>query len=619
MIRTPRFALLALALLASPLMAATTTAPAKAPAKPAVTTPAPAKKPGSRSVPPEVLANPKLHGFINDVPDTGQFLADTTWLVRVNDRVTTAREFVGLWFASHPEYRPSPDSLGRVEFLRSLINRDVMGLTALRLNPELGFEDRLTLRTFQQATLSNAVFQKLVLDSVKVSDDELMDLWHQYSYVQHFRHIVFDDRATAERVRRELIAGRIGWSAAVKQYNRSTHDQGPDGDIGWIKRDQLDANIAFQIYPLRPGETSAVVADREGFHIVQSVARKEATVGTFDTMRNFLRAQMTSYKADAYASNVQRVLMKRLDMVLDTAAINYVSTKFQVAVKFTSSQALGSSFEVNGDAPEFTPQDTARVLATWKDGGRYTVRELVSSYMEISPITRPSLNSPEAVQTQVLANALQPYMADYAVERGFDKIPGVVRAIDRKREELLVEHLYQDSVGSKIWVSKDERRAYYEANKAQYFTFARVDFASIVRTNKAAADSLADALRKGADPAAILHADSLAGLVSGSIQSRTSDQHGPYQNVLFNDLRPGDVRVEGPDRQGDFLVVKLLAHDPGRQLSFEESEQMIDESLQNKKGDEALQAMIARLKPRFSIHWRPELVMSIRLSDPSLD
>ena len=69
----------------------------------------------------------------------------------------------------------------------------------------------------------------------------------------------------------------------------------------------------------------------------------------------------------------------------------------------------------------------------------------------------------------------------------------------------------------------------------------------------------------------------------------------------------------------DYAIIKLLSYDGGRQLSYEESETMIDESLQNKKSDDALQAMIARLKPRYDVAWRPELLMLIKLVDPTLD
>jgi hypothetical protein len=117
----------------------------------------------------------------------------------------------------------------------------------------------------------------------------------------------------------------------------------------------------------------------------------------------------------------------------------------------------------------------------------------------------------------------------------------------------------------------------------------------------------------------LLAADSAAGRVSGSIQHRLQSEGGPYHKSLFEEMRPGDIQVRGPDREGDYVVLQLLKFDGGRQLSYAESESMIDESLQNMKSDEALQKMLARLRTRYEVRSRPELVMQIRLVDPTID
>jgi hypothetical protein len=169
-----------------------------------------------------------------------------------------------------------------------------------------------------------------------------------------------------------------------------------------------------------------------------------------------------------------------------------------------------------------------------------------------------------------------------------------------------------------VWVSKEERKAYYQKNLPGYFTFPSVEFAAIVRESKAGADSVQRALKSGVKAAALLHADSLAGRMSGSLQSRLQNENGPYQKALFEEMHPGDIQVRGPDKLGDYAILQLISYDGGRQLTYEEAEQMIDESLQNQKSDAALKAMIARLKPRYPVAWRPELVQLIKLVDPTL-
>src|SRR5262245_7863154 len=152
---------------------------------------------------PGKFTHPKLKGWINDVPDTGQFLPDSVWLLRVGPRVTTVGSYVASWFTSYPEFRPATDSTGRVQFLTSLLHRDVLGMTALAINRPQGFEDRLALRETRQRSLANAVYQRFVRDSIVVTDAEVRTTWESFKWVQHFRHILVADRPTADRVRRE--------------------------------------------------------------------------------------------------------------------------------------------------------------------------------------------------------------------------------------------------------------------------------------------------------------------------------------------------------------------------------------------------------------------------------
>lgn len=605
--------LLVLWTLATPFRTLAQTRPPSRPAK-GTTKPVDPNKPV-----PGKFTHPKLKGWINDVPDTGQFLPDSVWLLRVGPRVTTVGDFRMSWFTSYPEYRPAQDSLGRVQFLRTIMNRDIMGLTALAQNRQLRFEDRLALAETRQRSLAAAVYQRFVRDSVQVTDREVREVYETYKWRQHFRHILVADRNLAERVRRELVSGQITWPAAVKKYSIATNDKGPDGDLGWARRESIAPTIAHRIYGLKPGETSQPVQDREGWHIVRSVERTPNDAPEFRALESTMRGHLYDERAYARSNALLALLRERAGMKYDSTNVRFASSRFGESMK-VQQEAMAATFVIDGSVPEFQPADTSRLLATWRGGGRYSLGDLLHSFEEIPPVMRPALNTPENMFDFVESTVLEPTIAEYGAEKGLEKDPLVEVPMARKREELLVGHLYQDSVGSRVWVSKDERRAYYEKNKNQFFTYPVVQFAAITRASKAGVDSVERAFRSGLTAAALLAADSAAGRISGSIQSRHQGEEGPYHKVLFEEMRPSDVQVHGPDKQGDYVILQLLSRQEGRQLQFEEPEvqHMIDESLQNSKADEALNAMIGRLKPRYEVAWRPDLVMLIKMVDPTL-
>ncbi|MCC6653254.1 MAG: peptidyl-prolyl cis-trans isomerase [Candidatus Eisenbacteria bacterium] len=573
-------------------------------------TPRPAASPETTALP----VSPRV--FINSVLDTGQFLPDTALLATVADREIRARDFVDAYFSSHPEYRPRGTYEGRLEFLGSMINKEVLGLTALAAGREFGFEERLTMRSFTQRTLSNAVYQYLVLDSVKVSEEALRAFYETQKYEQHFRHILFADRAVAASVAADLRARKISWDAAFKRYHVGTRAT----DLGWVTQASLPADVAVEIYSLPVGSISEPVQDRSWFHVFQSMERRpRPDVPLYESMRKMLRMTLSGLQVAKHAERVQEVLRRRIGMEYDTSAVVWVSTRFGGSNVSYETGPMGSpEVTINDTLPAFTPADTGRVLARWKRG-QLTLSPLLKAYSDITPVSRPLMNTPDAVKAQVDALVLEPYMAEYAVELGIDKTPMVQRALQRKREEILVKHLFADSVESKIWISKAERQKYYNDRPLDFTTYPMVVFAAFSEPTRSACDSLVARLKSGEKAADILRADSLAGFNRGSIQTRTSEEHGPYQKLLFEELRPGQTRIEGPDRQGDYVVLQLISFDPGHLLPYEQVEGLIDESLQNIRGEQALNAILERAKKGYRIVVRPELLDRVKLVDPTLD
>jgi hypothetical protein len=211
-------------------------------------------------------------------------------------------------------------------------------------------------------------------------------------------------------------------------------------------------------------------------------------------------------------------------------------------------------------------------------------------------------------------------MSELAVRRGLDKDPVAVRLIENRREEILVEHMFQDSIQSKVYVSREERRKYYEERRNLYVSFPSVRYAMVIRPTRAGADSIVKRLTAGERAEDIVHADSLIGPGRSNIEERRQNDEGrDYQKILFEELRPGKSTVLGPDKSGQFLVLHLIEYREGRQLPFDEVEQYVDESLQNIKAETMLKALIERARKRYPVTSHPEQVMRIRLADQSLD
>jgi hypothetical protein len=272
--------------------------------------------------------------------------------------------------------------------------------------------------------------------------------------------------------------------------------------------------------------------------------------------------------------------------------------------------------EINDAVPTFTPAETSLVLARYK-GGVYSLGRFVHSYTELSPVTRPSVNDFEAFRSQLDAQILEPQMAEIARQRGLDKDPMAVEFIANKLEEIQVGHLFADSIESRVSVTSADRRKYYTDHQREYVSFAIVRYAKFVRPNKASADSVVAKLQAGVRAEDLVRADSLLGNFNSVIEVRNSGDHGTeYYKVLFEELKVGQLAIDGPDKKGQYQVLQILEHEPSRQMPYEEVEAIVDESVQNQKAEQALKDFIARHRRDYRIRERFELLPYVLMSDP---
>ena len=291
------------------------------------------------------------------------YLADSEVIGRVGDRPIRVYDFRDRYYASEYAFRPRPDSAGRVEFLDNLVNKEVLGQMALALARPLDVSDRAALREYTNEVLSNALFDRLVADSVTVTDREADQIHReQYGWALRVRHIVFDDRVTAERIRSDLVARRIGWETAVRRYTVAQEDSGRAGELGWIRRSDVRGEIAIRTFALQPGEISPVLQDGEEFHVVQVLERQPVPPPSADLMRRFIKSDIRQMKVNPRPLHLYDEVRSRSHFVYDTANVRFAVGEFR-RQQATWPRREAMTIEMADRRVWFPPADTGRVLA----------------------------------------------------------------------------------------------------------------------------------------------------------------------------------------------------------------------------------------------------------------
>jgi hypothetical protein len=542
-------------------------------------------------------------------------LPDTTALARFQGAPIRAGEVVARYYDALPTERPEADSSGRAQWLHTIVDQRVMGAVAREVNRPFGFEDRATLRDYEQRILSNEVFQRCVIDSVVEDTMAAHALYDQMSTERHLHWMLCADHATAVSVRKALVAKTMTWSQAYAQFHRGIKRK-DEGDLDWVDRLANTDLLPPPVYHLKAGEVSDVWSDIGGWNLVECAEVREVPRAAFKISRARLETVARQQQINIRSERLLSELRLRAHMSYDTLNLVWVAQRFEVADLEAGPRR---TIRLTHRVPSFAPEDTGKVLAR-TDGGALSINGFLHAYSELPPVARPRVDTPERLRRQIDATVLEPQRASLARARGFDKDPAVLAQLQKRQEALRVEHLFADSVESHVQVTQDMRRKFYQQNMAQFMTYPRVRYAVFVANRKTEADSLAARLRGGDKAEDILRQDSLAHRPKrGSVRWMGQNEEGAsLYGLLINELRPGQVVVQGPDDDRQYPVIQSIEFDPGRQLSFEEAQDMADASVQNIEGERLLRQFVDRHRKRYRIEEHPDLVMRVSWRDPTM-
>ena len=541
-----------------------------------------------------------------------EYLPDSTILARVNDRGIRVKDFVLAYFRTSPDHRPRPDSAGRAEFLETMVTKEVIARVARAAKRPEGYEDRGIMRAYSQRVLSNVLYQRSVLDSVRVSEADADSIAAQMRRQLRLDRMRFGSRQTAERVRADLVAKRMSWARAAALRVPIPGDNSASGDIGWRTRAEVPAAAAPLIFGLPVGGISPVLVEASVYALYRVVEEKPFLLSTPGVLRPSIIDELRQRQTTALSERLLAGLRAEIDMRYDTVNVLWASARFPTKVK-----GEGSSYvSIDLTVPVIPAADSGRVVATYR-GGQVTVGRILDEYKATEDFLRPDLSSVESVRRQIDVLVLEPRMAEVARERGLERDSMAVAMIANRREEMMVDHLYQDSIMARVFVPPAERRKYYKDNEYKFVRSASARYAVFQVGERAEADTLEARLKHGIQAEDIIRADSLQGFRRGYIESRSQDEHGrPFHRMLFEEMRPREVAVVG-QQEGGFTVLQLLERDSGRAVSFEEADAQIDDYLQQEVAEKLLAAFVARHKRHMKIESHPERVMRIRLEDPS--
>lgn len=107
----------------------------------------------------------------------------------------------------------------------------------------------------------------------------------------HARHILVKDEATAKDIIAKIEKGEKFEDLAKAHSLDGTKDKG--GDLGFFSKGQMVPEFADAAFALKDKEvTKAPVKTQFGYHVIETLERKDAEIPAFDAMKDDLRNMM---------------------------------------------------------------------------------------------------------------------------------------------------------------------------------------------------------------------------------------------------------------------------------------------------------------------------------------
>ncbi|MFD0825425.1 peptidylprolyl isomerase [Neobacillus sp. M.A.Huq-85] len=168
--------------------------------------------------------------------------------------------------------------------------KEQLGDQFLTTLQQYGYKDESDYRNVVKL---NLLEEKAVYKTLKVNDKELKDAYASYKPEIRARHILVNDKKTADEVEAKLKKGEK-FEDLAKKYSQDPASSSNGGDLGWFGTGEMDADFEKAAYALKLKEVSDPVKTQYGYHIIQLTDKKAKK--SFAQMKNTLTDQVKETK-----------------------------------------------------------------------------------------------------------------------------------------------------------------------------------------------------------------------------------------------------------------------------------------------------------------------------------
>ncbi len=502
--------------------------------------------------------------------------------------------------------------VGKEKFLETLINKEVMALTAVALgygnDPQI-VGARNSLISYEAGM---AMWAAEVGDPANtISEEELQAFYLKMASSRQCRYVItnFLDQAIAAR---DMAASGADWADVVAKY----HD-GDDDPTG-----KYEINVPFGrfgvvyesgVFETELGGISDPIPSVYGFWVVKVDGEKPGKRPALEDAKAQILDIARGRNIARLRADVKARIHAKYDFVINEEALlkcyNGMPAKEEIFYPNTQdpvAQADLLPLDLSSADMELSfysynkPDGTERI---------YTLGDYKTHFDKMSVFQRPKRAQMLGGLRSKLTEELEKTLFNFETEDlGYFEDEQVLFKVNTKVEELLVNKLYTDMVSYSKRISPEELDVFWAEHKADYFVPETRDGRLVICADRASADKAAAAAAQGVTWRDILvefGTDQDNKARSGKMDRLRTDAVGAIRDEMFG-LNIGEASAAFAIETGAFAVVMLEKINEPYQIDLATITEEVGQRMKQLREEENFQTLLVKWKSDLDITEFPE-------------
>ena len=528
----------------------------------------------------------------------------------VNDRNISMKDYERAWATVDPQFLPATTDLdGRKEFLDIMVNKEVMAIKS----DELGYDKDTYvvqgMEAFKKVGLQAAYLKINVSDRINVTDANIEEYYKMWGKRLSVKQILCDTENDANDVYELLNAGH-DFETVCRE-----HSKGPDASEGGRV---ISANFGTfppewnELFQIKVGESTSPIRADYGYFIVKVMTSTPPTREPLENVRDAISDHVRLHQELKYSQEMAQAIRDKHGLTLYEDNLVIAFNLLPPDRPLTNPPDRRQEVYPLMDIP---PSELDKPLMTYDDEV-ITMKDFSGLYDRSSFFERPRRQLRIGGMAKFLIHLV---MSDLVVteleESGIENHPEIAKILNRKREQLMVDKLYQDLVVGQTQVNFQEVDQYYNNNLEQFHRDEERRFGVVMTGDRDEAKRVVQKIKSGQNFEDIVLEHSLHGPTkeNGGDSGFIEKGARPDFDAGFEIVRVGGVTEPFETAEG-WMVLKLFEKRPARILSVEEARNDIQHFLTQQANNDRLDELILKWKGEMSITVHDKVLLKATLS-----